>query len=739
MFEAEVVSVTSAERAGSDNSCQFLHEFSSSASHNPTATINTLDGDISYQESFAVDVISPQLILENLSLISNGAKQALLLEFTVTDNIDISSVNLDVLGVSAGLLSSKGGVIDEVDEFAFVKTERMIKRPMPGTDRIAFEIPLDTSLTVDQIDRDSLVFIDAYALDSSANISTISTIRSLGGTLEEKPKALKLDAEEIKFTDPLETIFLMPEVDFEFTGLVDMSGSGTGVTYEVSDTRYIQVANDGRIIPLSENLAAPLFITIRYPGVDDLIVPVTVEFSKELESLEVSDNELVLPSLGQYYSIQNIFAVYDDGSKTRLPATIPLVIAVDSPYESVLDVNPALLSVSSHSVIDNASPASITISLFSKPSVKGSIKVLAKDAPPSVELRLPSSVLAGEEVIITAIASDDVGLKHVDFYINGSKVTSSTSVPYQLLLNITEEMLGQSIEVYAMAYDSIGQAGRSLDYNLSAQSASSITIPPTLLEKPAIGQRVVEGMTVNLALSTNLGKKGEHKNSSGITRVEFFGSGNFLDESVYPRLEERTFKEGGDKITYVYEVWSGSFNAPELGLDETSLAINSKIYVGKHFKEGEGNLIKLIKNESPVVYVEKPIIGAHATEDTRVSVTLKSIDDTLFYGSTVELLLNGKAISSKNIRDNAYIDKGSFALHEHNNDFSFDIISDWVGSELEIQGRIIDAHGVVSVSEVRILPVKADQPPTIALTAPVVGQRVTSGTNLELRAGVLEP
>ena len=68
-FATSEVSVTSAERANNDNSCQFLYEFELSKSLNPSVVINTLDGDLSYQESFSVDTKSPQLTLENLSLI----------------------------------------------------------------------------------------------------------------------------------------------------------------------------------------------------------------------------------------------------------------------------------------------------------------------------------------------------------------------------------------------------------------------------------------------------------------------------------------------------------------------------------------------------------------------------------------------------------------------------------------------------------------------------------------------
>ena len=80
--------------------------------------------------------------------------------------------------------------------------------------------------------------------------------------------------------------------------------------------------------------------------------------------------------------------------------------------------------------------------------------------PPTVTLGLPSSPLARRStVMLSATASDNVGVVKVEFYVNGSLQCSDTASPYTCAWRIPAA--NKSYVLQAVAYDAAGNVGAS--------------------------------------------------------------------------------------------------------------------------------------------------------------------------------------------------------------------------------------------------------------------------------------
>ena len=83
----------------------------------------------------------------------------------------------------------------------------------------------------------------------------------------------------------------------------------------------------------------------------------------------------------------------------------------------------------------------------------------------------------------------------------------------------------------------------------------------------------------------------------------------------------------------------------------------------------------------------------------------------------------------------AYTGGVAFPIIRHAPPFVFRVPVPSVGSELQLRARGVDSAGHVVVDpQVVRLPIRADQPPTVAISTPVDGANVTEGRFLNVRA-----
>jgi hypothetical protein len=69
-------------------------------------------------------------------------------------------------------------------------------------------------------------------------------------------------------------------------------------------------------------------------------------------------------------------------------------------------------------------------------------------------------------LLITAIANDDVGVSRVEFYVNGSLMSTATTAPYAFGWNSISEASGSYI-LMTKAYDAAGNFGQSASLKIA--------------------------------------------------------------------------------------------------------------------------------------------------------------------------------------------------------------------------------------------------------------------------------
>src|SRR5690606_15871207 len=104
-------------------------------------------------------------------------------------------------------------------------------------------------------------------------------------SIEEHAKALILSNNKIVINNTLQTPVLKPTVDFQFRGVVDLSGAGNGVSYVSSHPDFVGVTAGGVVYALKETAGTPVTITVSYAGVTPVVVPVEVDFTKNLTGI----------------------------------------------------------------------------------------------------------------------------------------------------------------------------------------------------------------------------------------------------------------------------------------------------------------------------------------------------------------------------------------------------------------------------------------------------------------------
>ncbi|HUP61814.1 MAG TPA: Ig-like domain-containing protein [Thermoanaerobaculia bacterium] len=126
----------------------------------------------------------------------------------------------------------------------------------------------------------------------------------------------------------------------------------------------------------------------------------------------------------------------------------------------------------------------------------------------SITAPLDGAVVAGT-TIVTASASDDVGVTQVEFYLDNVLQSTDTTSPYEWSWNTTTAANGAHALV-SKAYDAANNAGTSSTVNVTVDN--DLTPPTTSITAPANGATVSGAVNVTASASDNV----------GVTRVEFF-------------------------------------------------------------------------------------------------------------------------------------------------------------------------------------------------------------------------
>ncbi len=118
--------------------------------------------------------------------------------------------------------------------------------------------------------------------------------------------------------------------------------------------------------------------------------------------------------------------------------------------------------------------------------------------------------------MIAAAASDNVGIKAVEFWVNGTRKCSDTSAPYSCNWAVPTAK-GVTYTLEARAYDG---AGNKASQSITVSSGSDTTPPTVGITSPASTSPMVVPVGANLTLSASA------SDDVGVVKVEFWVNGS---------------------------------------------------------------------------------------------------------------------------------------------------------------------------------------------------------------------
>lgn len=131
----------------------------------------------------------------------------------------------------------------------------------------------------------------------------------------------------------------------------------------------------------------------------------------------------------------------------------------------------------------------------------------------SITSPLGGSIVSGT-ILVTASASDNVGVTQVEFYLDGALKSTDTVSPYEWSWD-TKTVANGSHSLTSKAYDAAGNAGTSAAVSVTVDNDT--TAPTTSITAPAAGATVSGTTLVTASASDNV----------GVTKVEFYLDGVF--------------------------------------------------------------------------------------------------------------------------------------------------------------------------------------------------------------------
>ncbi|MDH5641623.1 MAG: Ig-like domain-containing protein, partial [Nitrospira sp.] len=707
---------------------------------NPQATLYFRDGSNQiHSESFQPESNAPALRYDAVSLSLIDGQQYLITRVEADDDTDIQYLGFSVTGIRASALRAAGGVVDIARESAFAKTDG-VRRVYPDQEQqlsYVLSLPVTAILDAQAVAHDGVVLLDVVAVDASNNQTTLSQIAFTGSDVVEKATALQVLPAKIIFTSLLETATIVPSVDFQFRGLTALPGAGNGVSYVSSSPDFVAVTPGGIAYPLQETGSQQVSITVSYPGLPAVAIPVEVNTTKTLLSLDIDglsgDGQLVLPRLNEKTPLPAVYAVFDDGSRVAVGTQFALSYELSPGTQGILAVD-AKGALTASAMIPASAPAILKIYLSNFPALALNVPVAAIDALPQVAIKLPARITVGEELLIRSEASDDVAVKDVQFLMNGTRIGGRATLPYEVAMTVSEDLLNQTLVFQALATDSAGQSNLSPEYSVQVVAAPDKTVPDSVLELPTELQRFVERSPLRIQVARKL--ENLQLQTTKIDYVDFFIDGRRVGESYFPMLEIRQEPDALGKLKDVYYLlWRFDTQLPDISVTETSMSV----YAVTHADNGgsaqlESKLVRVVQNQPPEAQISKPVAGDAVTVGQVLDVAVVVRDDTLPVGTRIELLLNDNPMDSFYYADpdQRYAAASSAGTYRHG--FKIFIAEEYLGQTLRLQARVSDMHGEISKSEIVKINVKPDQAPSVAISAPVAGAQFVAGLPIEIEA-----
>ena len=716
----------------SENSqaCEFSLLLPNSEMLDVSADVTRSDGLIdTHAESYVKETNAPDLGLSSVGVQSNENGQSLVVIFDVGDDVDISYLDVSISALRASDIRENEGIIEGAMSTAFAATDGLV-RLWPSEDeqgQFNISLPVNEELSDSEVLRNGVVLVDATTGDSSGNTQSFSTVTFTGDSVSESASALTVIPDELLFTDLLESAVIVPQVNFEFRGLTSLPGAGRGVTYTSSHPDIVSVTSDGTVYPLREAGETQVSLSVTYADLDPVVVPVRMDFSRQLASLRVDDgNSWELPGLNQYFDFPEITAVFDDGSEKLLTRSSDVSVLIPEFYQSVLSVDEQN-RLRANVVLEAATE--VEVQLRADPGIATSIAVTSIDAPPEIVISAPATASPGDELKILAEVQDDTGIDHVEYLIDGVSAGLVTQSPYELTLIVPASSLGRELSLNARAIDSSGQVTQSNVVDVRIQATSSAQVPSINWEAPLTLQRVTEGSEVTVQFERVFDNQ---SGLSAISYVDLFLDDQRIKSINYPLVEEREVR--GQLVKY--EVWKTTIVAPSISTPQASQSLYAKVFSGSASERTADRIITIVEDASPSVQMLEPVEGATVAVGAQLPVVVQFTDDTADQGLTLSLLADNIEIDTFEFtRDTIELAQTASAdAITDNHVFYYEADEQSLGRTVELSVRARDLQDQISETEPVAVQVRADQAPQVALAFPTPGTQLIAGVPVELRA-----
>ncbi len=552
--------------------CEFDVLLSGSERFAPSVSATDIQGQsYTHSETFSVDQNRPTLEFDAVSITGTSQDQWLELHLSVSDDVDVSKVKAQLLGIRASVLAEAGGVVDVAARSAFANSDGYTTVVPYADDQTQFvvRVPVTEALSAAEIRRDGVVLMDVQAIDASGNIASFNRIAFTGDDVQENILGVRVEPSEIVLTNALERRRLTTIVDFEFRGEVRLNTQTSGLSYQSQDPAKVLVTDEGAIYPLQET-DTPVNVLVQYADAAAVSVPVTVDYSKLLTALVPLQTTTHLPSLNQYHDLTGWQVTFDDGSSVVLGDDHAIEYTVPAWATDIVEVKDGQILAKQVITADNN--LTIQAELLSQ-GLTGTVQITSEDAQPTAKIALPSTVNVGETLSIVVDAQDDVGISGVVFFVNGQSVGRVIQPPYQLELPIAESLAGKQLEIYTQVTDTAAHVVTTAPQSVWAQYKATPPKPTFEWKLPVSAQVAVGGTDVVALIEKNLGPIMSAA-TTDIERVEYFLDGDRKATVRFPAYDVRKI----DNEDYLFELWRADLSIAETSLTETSIAVNAKVY-----------------------------------------------------------------------------------------------------------------------------------------------------------------
>jgi hypothetical protein len=349
-----------------------------------------------------------------------------------------------------------------------------------------------------------------------------------------------------------------------------------------------------------------------------------------------------------------------------------------SPYSYAWSTT-GLIVNSSHSLVVKAYDTSNNTASSSAVSV-----TIADVIPPTVSLTAPTdgSSVTGT-VPLSATASDNVGVSKVEFYVDGSLLSTASSSPYGASWNTSSLTAGTSHTVQAKAYDAAGNATLS---NTAHITISDVTPPTVSISAPANGSQVTGTTTISATASDNV----------AVAHVDFY--------------VDSILKGTSTASPYTY-----AWNTSGLTVNSSHSLVAKAYDTSNNTASSTAVSVTIADVTPPTVSITAPTNGAQVTGTTTISATAS---DNVAIGH-VDFYVDG-------------ILKGTSTVSPYN--YAWNTSALTAGSAHVLTAQAYDTSNNTASSSAISVTIADTIPPTVSITSPASGTKVTATTTISATA-----